>query len=185
MLLKFMRKKENLSFNRSNPSSSSLVLLASSPSTHRSLTSSSNLHRMHVNTAMSHNLLPDYGGVGRDRTSCDAERVPTSNSTQTGTKDTDSTSTIISASYRPNAVLFRRKIRVLDEREREWSITYESLCSSGQRHTRLSAGWAALCKANGFKIGDTIEFSRWGDRENGVVVVGVAARARVEAALLR
>ena len=60
---------------------------------------------------------------------------------------------------------------MLDERDREWLITYESLCSAGQRHTRFSAGWAALCKANDFKVGETIVFSRWGKRDSGVVVV--------------
>ena len=60
---------------------------------------------------------------------------------------------------------------MLDEQDREWLITYESLCSAGQKHTRLSAGWAALCKANAFKVGETLVFSRWGKRDGGVVVV--------------
>jgi hypothetical protein len=60
---------------------------------------------------------------------------------------------------------------VLDKRDREWLITYESLCSAGQRHTRFAAGWATLCKANDFKVGETIVFSRWGKRGSGVVVV--------------
>ena len=47
---------------------------------------------------------------------------------------------------------------MLDEQDREWLITYGSLCSAGQRHTRFSAGWAALCKANDFKVGETIVF---------------------------
>ena len=80
--------------------------------------------------------------------------------------------------YKPNTVIFRRRVRMLDEREREWTITYESLCSAGQRHTRFSAGWAAMCKANEFKVGDTIVFSRWGGRDDGVVVI-----SREEAAL--
>ena len=60
---------------------------------------------------------------------------------------------------------------MLDERDREWLITSESLCSAGQRHTRFSAGWATLCKANVFKVGETLVFSRWGKRDSGVVVV--------------
>ena len=60
---------------------------------------------------------------------------------------------------------------MLDEQDREWLITYESLCSAGQRHTRFAAGWATLCKVNDFKVGETIVFSRWGKRGSGVVVV--------------
>ena len=60
---------------------------------------------------------------------------------------------------------------MLDERDREWLITYESLCSAGQRHTRFAAGWSTLCTANDFKVGETIVFTRWGKRGSGVVVV--------------
>lgn len=138
----------------------------------RTLTSSTYLHRVHVNVAMSKNLFPDYGSDGRGETSPDVEGVPKSSSSQTCTKDTSSTTNMIHTCYKPNTVIFRRRVRVLDEREREWTITYESLCSAGQRHTRLSAGWAALCKANEFKVGETIVFARWGGRDDGVVVVG-------------
>jgi len=114
---------------------------------------------VHVNAAMSTNLLPDYGGhaSGKSppRDDENARRAPTGAPT----------------CRKPNTVIFRRRVRVLDERDREWLITSESLCSAGQRHTRFSAGWATLCKANDFKVGETILFSRWGKRDSGVVFV--------------
>ena len=116
---------------------------------------------MHVNAAMYSNMLPDYGGGSRGggrsppRDDEGARRNP-------GPAPT---------CRKPNTVIFRRRVRMLDEQDREWLITYESLCSAGQRHTRFSAGWAALCKANDFKVGETIVFSRWGKRDGGVVVV--------------
>ena len=114
---------------------------------------------MHVNAAMSTNLLPDFGGHTSGRSPPRDDEGARRNS---GTAPT---------CRKPNTVIFRRRLRVLDEQDREWLITYESLCSAGQRHTRFSAGWAALCKANDFKVGEAIVFSRWGKRDSGVVVV--------------
>ncbi len=56
---------------------------------------------------------------------------------------------------------------MLDEQDREWLITYESLCSAGQRHTRFASGWATLCKADESMVGETIVFSRWAKRGSG------------------
>jgi len=146
---------------------------------HRTLSSSTYLHRVHVNAAMSSNLLPDYAiGMRVDGSSPrDVEEIRKSSiaataaaTATTATKGSYSNS-LMPTCYKPNTVIFRRRVRMLDEREREWVITYESLCSAGQRHTRFSAGWAAMCKANEFRVGDTIVFSRWGDRETGIVVI--------------
>lgn len=112
---------------------------------------------------MSSNLLPDYGGSsgsGRGRS-------PLRGDVESASRNPARAPTC----RKPNTVIFRRRLRLLDEQDREWLITYESLCSAGQRHTRFSAGWAALCKANDFKVGETIVFSRWGKRDGGVVVV--------------
>lgn len=120
---------------------------------------------------MSNNLLPDYGSaLQAEAMSREAEEIRRGSSVAatTGT----SSNVLMPTCHKPNTVIFRRRVRMLDEREREWVITYESLCSAGQRHTRFSAGWAAMCKANEFKVGDTIVFSRWGGRETGVVVIG-------------
>ena len=127
------------------------------------MSSSTYLHRVHVNAAMSTNLLPDFGGHasggGGKPSPRDDENARRRNA---GTAPT---------CRKPNTVIFRRRVRMLDEQDREWLITYESLCSAGHRHTRFSAGWATLCKANDFKVGETIVFSRWGKRDSGVVVV--------------
>jgi len=127
----------------------------------RVLSSSTYLHRVHVNAAMSTSLLPDYGGHTSGR-SPPREDKETRKPIPSGGAPT---------CRKPNTVIFRRRMRVLDNEDREWLISYESLCSAGQRHTRFSAGWAALCKANDFRVGDTIVFSRWGKRDSGVVVV--------------
>ena len=111
---------------------------------------------------MSTNLLPDFGGHasgGGKSSPRDDENARRAGTTGAPT------------CRKPNTVIFRRRVRMLDEQDREWLVTYESLCSAGQRHTRFSAGWATLCKANDFKVGETIVFSRWGKRESGVVVV--------------
>jgi len=129
----------------------------------RVLSSSTYLHRVHVNAVMSTNLLPDFGGH-----TSGSGRSPPRNHQETR-KPTPSGGA--PTCRKPNTVIFRRRVRMLDEQDREWLITYESLCSAGQRHTRCSAGWAALCKANDFRVGDTIVFSRWGKRDSNVVVV--------------
>jgi len=124
------------------------------------------------------NLLPDYGNVKRGEIrspSRDIGQGVQGRSSSVGAASNTGPTRTLSTSptrHNNNTVVFRRKVRMLDEREREWIITYESLHSAGQRHTRFSAGWAALCRANEFKVGETITFARWGERENGVVVIG-------------
>ena len=112
---------------------------------------------------MSTNLLPDYEGGS----SSGGGRSPPRDDKGARRRNPRTAPTC----RKPSTVIFRRRVRVLDEQDREWLITYESLCSAGQRHTRFAAGWATLCKVNDFKVGETIVFSRWGKRGSGVVVV--------------
>ena len=88
-------------------------------------------HRVHVNATMSTNQLSDSGdqtsGKSSPRDDENALRAPM----------------VAPTCRKPSTVIFRRRVRVLDEQDREW-LKYESLCSAGQRHTRFAAGWATL-----------------------------------------
>ena len=74
--------------------------------------------------------------------------------------------------YRRNQVLQRCALYLKDDEHRSWPVTYEVRLTSGQRHRRFTNGWAALCKGNGFGMGDKLAISITacinGDGEGGV-----------------
>ncbi|KAH7617419.1 hypothetical protein NADE_007197 [Nannochloris sp. 'desiccata'] len=59
--------------------------------------------------------------------------------------------------------LFKLNVTVIDESDQAWSVIYEGLACSGQRHVRLSAGWHAMMKGVGVVPGDKIVLERWTD----------------------
>jgi len=50
---------------------------------------------------------------------------------------------------------------IQDREGRRWPISLECVRTAGQRHTRISKGWSALCSANRFSVGRCLRFARW------------------------
>jgi len=62
--------------------------------------------------------------------------------------------------YLPDKTILRVDVSLVDGRGRLWSVQYECVLCRGQRHSRLKGGWAKLCQANKFSVGDKIQFRR-------------------------
>lgn len=81
-----------------------------------------------------------------------------------------------------NRVFFKRAITVVDPGGLCHAVTYESMVSAGQRHSRMSAGWGALMRHIDAAIGDAVVLELRCDRAAGVLHVrreigGAAAAA--------
>ena len=79
----------------------------------------------------------------------------------------------LSARYTSNHVAQRCVLLVEDDKGRSWPVTFEVRVSSGQRHRRLTNGWAALCKCNGFSTGDKLALTITGAREEQGGCIGI------------
>jgi len=51
-------------------------------------------------------------------------------------------------------------VSLQDSNGRRWPVLLECLRTAGQRHVRLSKGWAEVCRANGFLVGKRIRLAR-------------------------
>lgn len=70
-----------------------------------------------------------------------------------------------------NKTFFKKPLALLDSRLTPHTVTYDSLVSSGQRHTRLSAGWSGLMRHLGAAQGDTVVLELRGPRAAGMLHV--------------
>jgi hypothetical protein len=57
--------------------------------------------------------------------------------------------------------IFKHEIRLVDVNGRIYSVRYEGIVSSNQRHNRLTTGWCAAARSIGVCVGDTVIFERW------------------------
>ena len=80
------------------------------------------------------------------------------------------------ARYKKNHVAQRCALHVEDDKGRSWPVTYEVRVSSGQLHRRLTNGWAALCKCNGFGTGDKLALTITGACEVQGGCVGIVVQ---------
>lgn len=78
-----------------------------------------------------------------------------------------------------NRSFFKRELTVVDTFNCPHTVTYECLVSSGQRHARLSAGWGTLMRRLNAQLGDTVVLALHGDRNDGVLHVGVERKVVV------
>jgi B3 DNA binding domain len=70
----------------------------------------------------------------------------------------------------PDKTFVRTEISLLDSRGRLWPVQYECILRGGQRHSRLKHGWAKLCHANNFSVGDRIKFQSIGLIDKATVI---------------
>lgn len=70
-----------------------------------------------------------------------------------------------------NHVFFKKGVTMIDGAGARHAVSYDGVVSSGQRHTRLAAGWSAVIRALGVKVGDAVVFELRGDRAQGVLHV--------------
>ena len=79
---------------------------------------------------------------------------------------------LLSTRYKRNHVVQRWALHVKDDEHRSWPVTYEVRVSSGQKHRRLTNGWAAFCRGNGFGTGDKLTLAiTCADEQGGCVEI--------------
>lgn len=73
--------------------------------------------------------------------------------------------------------LFKRNISIIDESGHFFTVKYEGIMSSKQRHNRLTTGWSTVIKSLGIVIGDSITFEKW-TSNNSIIHVSVSRAKR-------
>ena len=59
--------------------------------------------------------------------------------------------------------VFKHDIHLIDRFGREYTVRYEGIISSGQRHNRLTTGWCSTARSMGLDVGDVLVLERWTD----------------------
>lgn len=59
--------------------------------------------------------------------------------------------------------LFKVNVTLVDPQGTPWPVQYEGVMCCGQRHLRLTCGWADFIRSNEVELGDSISFERRGN----------------------